>query len=277
VFDKTKPRWVGAPNKAHRPIRSEHQSIRAEGFKGGFEVGVQEFGAPRLGADLGNESRELAANAFALCERSQSLQPFGSRGAVDLWFGDVVHDETHAGMSVDQLESGRQLPGIDQQIIGEAALRDFSQAGIEPGCRHEGIGLSLENVTHAPEPRARFPHSVEEGRSGLRVGQGDPSHDSPDRWMRRRELKEPSRFGQRLAGLDRDAAGDPGERLFGSKVVGEKIPTYLGHIVADPTELVGRIAPEVLMRVDNLRHFARVEGTTVQIDQHFGGRSPKRG
>src|SRR5262245_52294692 len=101
------------------------------------------------------------------CQSASSIIPetfthtFGSPASarrldlagLDVGLGDVVDDEPAVGHAADEVQGGRQLVGLDEDVVREPRIPDRGNAPDDVGTGEPArVGLELRHVPDADEP-----------------------------------------------------------------------------------------------------------------------------
>ena len=168
---------------------------------------------------------------------------------LDLRLAQMIKHKRLFRHETRQFDSGRQLVGKDEQVVGEAKLVQRPEAANKVVTQQKPrIGLVLNNMPYPDEFWGGGKSCQVLGDCG--TPQVDPADDALDERIGRSKLEQPVIFCERLASLHGDRASNPERPGHCLEIGREIIPSQPLHARADPRILSLRIAPEMLMGVN---------------------------
>ena len=143
---------VVTSKQADGPVAAPAEPIPAEDFDHMFEVEGEVVRLPLGMICLGDESGNFAIDVGRLRQLPHLRGPGFAFALLDVGLGNVVKDDGHCREVVQQAESGVQLVGFDQQIVGQPGFMQRSQPAHDLGLQHPiGVRLILDDVTNTLE------------------------------------------------------------------------------------------------------------------------------
>ena len=142
---------VSRSNKTYRPIRSEHQPLRAERIEHNIEIRLEIYSLPILPIGFRDHAGHLAIHIRIRCDLSHQRRPRLDLLRLDLRLRQMIDDKFLLRKFRNQFNRRRKLPRINQNIVGEPeslARCPTPRTKFRP--RQKSIvGLRLRNVTHS--------------------------------------------------------------------------------------------------------------------------------
>ena len=187
--------------------------------------------------------------------------------------GNVVEHEPLLGETAGEGGSRAEVERKDEDVVGEAEIREPGDAAAEVGPEQEFVvGLRLGDVANADQPG--IGGQLLKLRRRLPRAQVDPADHAADKGVFVGQFEQPAGLGQAVLRLDGDTAIEAGAIQQRLQIGGEKIALKRSHGIGDPGVVRCAVAPEMLMRVD--AHFfsgfrCQVSGDSNKFQ--IGGRS----
>src|ERR1035437_6596867 len=241
--------------RTHRPVRTDHQSLRAKRVENHIEIGAKIIPLPVSPSRLRHHARELAADIRQRRQLPQVRIPRRDLPFRDRRLGNVIDHERLQRKLRNQLGRSTQMPRMNQHVIGQAKIRQWRNAAPKLRPQHDRVvGLILHHVPHYHK-LVMFSKSLKLRRQ-LRRAQVHPAHHPLDEIVALRKFQQPARLLQALPRLYRHAPIKTSSRQQWLQFVRQKVVFQSRHFVVHPAVLCGIVFPKMLMSV-NSHHAVR--------------------
>src|SRR5207248_9851488 len=132
-------RLVVAGDKAHGPVGSNHQTLRAKAVERDVEVRAKVGGRPAPPVRFGDQAGGLRAYVRMRGERAQIARPRVDGAAANVRLRGVIEDEALPPQPRRQLGRGVQMATIYEDVVGEIELFEQRQPGDERGPHEKAL------------------------------------------------------------------------------------------------------------------------------------------
>jgi len=181
-------------------------------------------------------------------ERAQVRRPRLALAPAHRRLAEVVEHEGLLGETRGELDRGRHLPRVDEEVVDEIVPRELGEPAAEILAQQEVVGLVLSDVAQPDQPR--IARRALDLLGSIGRAQVHPSDDTTDPGVFPGELEQPARLREALPRLHRDARIDAVLLEQRLEIRGREVALQRGQRRSDPRIFLRRVAPEVLVGVD---------------------------
>src|SRR5512146_1385810 len=130
---------VTARQQAHGPVRTKHEPVASKTLEHHIQVRFKVAGPPPPPVGFRYHAGKLAVDVGKGGHSPHPVLPASDFFNLDLRFGDVIHNEFLFRKPCRKLHCRRELPGVNQDVVGEAEGSQFGDATQKISSQQEAL------------------------------------------------------------------------------------------------------------------------------------------